>query len=65
LYKPRDIFGMKKAMFAERRALGSENEWEMTDLDRPFTTDSEVRLLEFEQDAFWHSSAHILGYAIE
>jgi threonyl-tRNA synthetase len=24
-----------------------------------------VSACDFEQDAFWHSSAHILGYAIE
>ena len=52
-------------MHAEIRALNSEEEWAMTDLDRPFSMDSEVRSLSFEQDAFWHSSAHILGYAIE
>lgn len=39
------------------------------DLDRPFEKDSELKLLKFDdpdgQYVFWHSSAHILGEAME
>ncbi len=42
---------------------------ELWDLDRPFEEDSELKLLKFEdpegQYVFWHSSAHILGEAME
>ena len=38
---------------------------ELYDLNRPLTHDCTVSAVDFDQDAFWHSSAHILGYAIE
>uniref|UniRef100_A0A0B7AL01 threonine--tRNA ligase n=1 Tax=Arion vulgaris TaxID=1028688 RepID=A0A0B7AL01_9EUPU len=42
---------------------------ELWDLDRPFEKDSTLQLLKFEdsegQRVFWHSSAHILGEAME
>lgn len=42
---------------------------EVWDLDRPFEKDSELKLLKFDdsegQYVFWHSSAHILGEAME
>ena len=42
---------------------------ELWDLDRPFERDSSLKLLKFDdpegQCAFWHSSAHILGEALE
>jgi len=41
--------------------------WIMQDLFRPLETDCELSFLEFKEakGAFWHSSAHILGSAIE
>jgi len=42
---------------------------ELWDLDRPFEGDAELKLLKFDdpegQYVFWHSSAHILGEAME
>ena len=42
---------------------------EVWDLSRPLSSDSQVRLLTWDdragQEAFWHSSAHILAEAIE
>ncbi|XP_043929381.1 threonine--tRNA ligase 1, cytoplasmic [Protopterus annectens] len=42
---------------------------EVWDLDRPFEEDSSLELLKFEdeeaQAVYWHSSAHILGEAME
>ncbi len=42
---------------------------ELWDLDRPLEKDSDLKLLKFEdpegQYVFWHSSAHILGEAME
>ncbi|CAG5130644.1 unnamed protein product, partial [Candidula unifasciata] len=42
---------------------------ELWDLDRPFEKDSSLQLLKFEdpegQYVFWHSSAHMLGEAME
>ncbi len=35
------------------------------DVNRAITQSCTVNALEFDQDSFWHSSAHILGYAIE
>jgi len=42
---------------------------EVWDLDRPFEGDATLKLLKFDDDeakaVFWHSSAHILGEAME
>ncbi|MFH4978770.1 hypothetical protein AB6A40_005479 [Gnathostoma spinigerum] len=42
---------------------------EVWDLDRPFECDSTLELLKFEDDegkqVFWHSSAHVMGEAME
>lgn len=42
---------------------------ELWDLDRPFESDASLQLLKFDdsdgQYVFWHSSAHILGEAME
>ncbi|RCN29082.1 putative threonine--tRNA ligase [Ancylostoma caninum] len=42
---------------------------EVWDLDRPFEKDSTLHLLKFDDDeakqVFWHSSAHVLGEAME
>lgn len=42
---------------------------ELWDLDRPFEKDSELQLIKFEDKdgeyVFWHSSAHMLGEAME
>jgi threonyl-tRNA synthetase len=37
----------------------------LIEVNRPLTENCIVEACEFDQDAFWHSSAHILGYAIE
>ena len=33
--------------------------------NRPLQASCELEGIAFDQDAFWHSSAHILGYAVE
>merc|ERR1712013_761894 len=42
---------------------------ELWDLDRPFEGDAKLELLKFEDEegqyVFWHSSAHVLGEAME
>ena len=42
---------------------------ELWDLDRPLEGDASLKLLKFTDDegryVFWHSSAHILGEAME
>lgn len=35
------------------------------DIHRPLTQSCTINALDFDQDSFWHSSAHVLGYAIE
>lgn len=35
------------------------------DVMRPLTRSCTVEPLEFDQDSYWHSSAHVLGSAIE
>ena len=43
--------------------------WELWDLTRPLGSDARLELLKFDadeaQDAFWRSSAHLLGAALE
>lgn len=52
----------------EEEAIG-EQEWRLVMLNEPLLGDCEVHLVGFDdldaKRAFWHSSAHILGYAIE
>ena len=38
---------------------------QLFELNRPITQNCNVQSLDFDQETFWHSSAHILGYAIE
>ena len=44
-------------------------EWELWDLSRPLEGDCDLQLLKFDdprsKEVFWHSSAHILGEALE
>uniref|UniRef100_A0A0K0D5A7 threonine--tRNA ligase n=1 Tax=Angiostrongylus cantonensis TaxID=6313 RepID=A0A0K0D5A7_ANGCA len=53
---------------AENTVIAKVN-GEVWDLDRPFECDSTLHLLKFDDDdakqVFWHSSAHILGEAME
>ena len=44
-----------------------EQAWKVLDLSRPIEHDCEIQMVNFEQgkNHFWHSSAHILGSAIE
>ena len=37
----------------------------LIDINNPLTQSCTVESCDFDQDAFWHSSAHILGYALE
>ena len=42
---------------------------ELFDLDRPLEGDCQLQLVKFEEDegqaVFWHSTAHVLGEAME
>lgn len=52
-----------------RRMVAAKVNGEVRDLLRPFEEDSRLELLDFKhpdgQHTFWHSSAHVLGQAIE
>lgn len=43
------------------------SEWKLVDLSRSLEGDCEIEIADFTESksAFWHSSAHILGSAIE
>ncbi len=47
--------------------VSEAKEWKLVDLSRPIEGDCEIEMVNFEQSqsSFWHSSAHILGSAIE
>ncbi|KAE9547796.1 hypothetical protein FO519_008991 [Halicephalobus sp. NKZ332] len=53
---------------AENAVVAKVND-ELWDLDRPFEEDACLKILDFEDDegkqVFWHSSAHVLGEALE
>ena len=52
-----------------RTTVGAKVNGTIVDVFRPFTSDSKLELFKFNSDdgkhMFWHSSAHILGQAIE
>jgi len=47
----------------------ASSEWELWDMPRPLEGDCQLQLIKFDSDdgkqVFWHSSAHILGEALE
>ncbi|KAL1508523.1 hypothetical protein AB1Y20_004623 [Prymnesium parvum] len=53
----------------EEAAEEGPSEWELWDVGRPLEGDCELQLHKFDDDkgkeVFWHSSAHILGEALE
>jgi hypothetical protein len=53
----------------EEAADAAEGEFELWDLSRPLEGDCNIELLKFDnekaKEVFWHSSAHILGEALE
>uniref|UniRef100_A0A914CH47 threonine--tRNA ligase n=1 Tax=Acrobeloides nanus TaxID=290746 RepID=A0A914CH47_9BILA len=53
---------------AENAVIAKVN-GELWDLDRPFEGDATLQILNFDDDegkqVFWHSSAHIVGEAVE
>ena len=57
------------AMGDEDEAEEVDAEWESWDATRPLEGDCQLQLLKFDEpqgkEAFWHSSAHILGQALE
>ena len=42
-----------------------DQEWQLVDLKTPLEHSCQIRGVLENQNAFWHSSAHILGFAIE
>lgn len=58
-----DIFGDQAKDFHFARVAGTDK---LTDLyNRPLMESCELEGVAFDKEAFWHSSAHLLGYAIE
>ena len=53
----------------EEGAEVADAEWELWDMARPLEGDCDLQLLKFDdprgKEVFWHSSAHILGEALE
>jgi threonyl-tRNA synthetase len=53
---------------AENCVISKVND-ELWDLERPFEGDSSLKLLKFDDDegkmVFWHSTAHVMGEAME
>lgn len=54
---------------ADNIVIAKINNNELWDLDRPLENDCELKLLKFDDDegkyVFWHSTAHIMGEAME
>jgi threonyl-tRNA synthetase len=54
---------------AEAAAAQAKAEWELWDASRPLEGDCELQLIKFDdargKETFWHSTAHILGAALE
>ena len=54
---------------ASLHAQVAEEKWVTWDLKRPLEGSCKLQLLKFDapeaKDTFWHSSAHILGHALE
>lgn len=65
---PLDIAKKLSNSLAEKVIVAKVNE-ELWDLTRPFEKDSSLELLDWEEKdgrhVFWHSSSHVLGYALE
>jgi len=70
---PRDITGYDVAESISkglaRNALSVTVDGEILDLDRPITSDGEIRINTWDSDegqyTFWHSSAHLLAEAVQ
>lgn len=60
---------VEMSMDGEEPVAEVSTEWEMWDANRPLEGDCELQLIKFEdprgKEVFWHSSAHILGEALE
>ncbi|CCW71956.1 unnamed protein product [Phytomonas sp. Hart1] len=65
---PMDLVKRISNSLAERVIVARVND-QLWDLTRPFEEDCTLELLDWEdkeaQHVFWHSSAHVLGYALE
>lgn len=65
---PLDIAKKLSNSLAEKAIVAKVNE-ELWDLTRPFEKDSTMEILDWEdkeaQHVFWHSSSHVLGFALE
>ncbi|TKR81272.1 hypothetical protein L596_015173 [Steinernema carpocapsae] len=68
LTTPIDIAMKISRGLADTAVIAKVND-EVWDLDRPFEGDATLKILKFDDDeakqVFWHSSAHILGEAME
>ncbi|XP_065186810.1 threonine--tRNA ligase 1, cytoplasmic-like [Sycon ciliatum] len=65
---PYDIAALISKGLADNSVVAKVN-GELWDLDRPFESDATLELLKFDdkegEQVFWHSSAHMLGEAME
>lgn len=65
---PKDVFKVFNK-HALKTAIVAKVNNELWDLSRPLERDCEIELLNFEnplaKEVLWHSSAHVLGYALE
>lgn len=65
---PYQIYSEINKKLASSAIVAKVND-ELWDLNRPLESDCDVELLEFEdpraKDVYWHSSAHIMGAALE
>ena len=60
---PADVFGDKVNDYHFAKMKETQT---LLDLyNRPLKESCELEGVAFDQEAFWHSSAHLLGYAIE
>nr|CCC90392.1 putative threonyl-tRNA synthetase [Trypanosoma congolense IL3000] len=68
LTTPFDIAKKLSNSLAEKAVVARVNE-ELWDLSRPFEGDASLELLDWDdadaRHVFWHSSSHVLGYALE
>lgn len=64
-----DVVEMATNPDGDEEAEGAEAEWEIWDVNRPVEGDCDLQLIKFDdprgKEVFWHSSAHILGEALE
>lgn len=66
---PMDVARKISTVLAQQKALVAEVNGDVWDMSRPFEGDATLKILTWDDDeakkVFWHSSAHMLGLAME